>query len=83
MFRNTYPFISDDLVGLLLHLSQAESANRIRTIERFGLLIGCCLATGGGDVIQVQVLLTGQVLLLQGLVQYVRVIPDLQEEEVI
>jgi hypothetical protein len=36
-----------------------------------------------GDVIQVQVLLIGQILLLQRLVQHVWVVPDLVEEDII
>ena len=37
------------------------------------------MAAGGGDVVHVQVLFVGGVLLLQGLIKNIRMVPDLGE----
>lgn len=63
----TYPLVGDDLVGSLLQLVQTQSPDGGRSLQGLGLLIGCggtpC-GTSGGDVIEVQVLVAGQVFLL-------------------
>lgn len=79
----TYPFVGDDLIGLLLQLVQAQSSDGGRVLQGLGLLIGCSRAAGGssgGHVIEVQVLVlvTRQVLLLQGFIQDVGMVPDLR-----
>jgi len=72
-----YPVIGDDLIGSFLDgVDGRESCVGLAV----GLEAGASnwRAPGvGGDVIQVQVLFTGHVLLLQGLKQHVWVVPDL------
>ncbi len=78
---STHPFVSDDLIGFLLQLVETQSTNWVWIFQGFGFLTGCCGTSGGtcgSDVIKVQVLVTGQVLLLQGLVQHVWMVPDLK-----
>lgn len=80
----THPFVCDDLIGSILRRIQ-----RRQTVADFAIAGVCCFAlqtrsrcraarvTGRGDVIQVQVLLISLVLLLQGFIEDVGVIPDL------
>ena len=69
-----YPFVSDDLIGPFLTGVDGRQS---------GVGVGLGLEAGGGapgvggEVVQVQVLLVGQVLLLQCLKQHVGVVPDL------
>lgn len=79
----TYPFVGDDLIGFLLQLVQTQSTDGSGVIQRLRLLIGRSWAAGGssgGHVVQVQVLVlvACQVLLLQGFIQDVGMVPDLR-----
>lgn len=79
-----YPFVGDDLVGLLLQSVETQPADAVGVLRSLALLVGGGAAgVAVGDVIQVQVLLIGQILLLQRLVQHVWVVPDLVEEDII
>lgn len=79
---STYPFVGDDLVGFLLQLAETQSAGGVRTLQGLGLLTGCGWTAGGsrgGQIIEVQVLVTRQVFLLYGLVQDIRMVPNLNK----
>lgn len=79
-----YPFVGDDLVGLLLQSVETQPSDAVGVLRGLALLVGGWAAgVAVGDVIQVQVLLIGQILLLQRLVQHVWVVPDLVEEDII
>ena len=67
-----HPFVGDDLIGSFLTVVDGRQSG-----------VGLALEAGRGapgvrgKVVQVQVLLVGQVLLLQRLKQHVGVVPDL------
>ena len=75
-----YPFIGDDLIGSFLDGVDGRKRG-------VGLAVGLEACTRGrapgvgSDVIQVQILFVGHVLLLQGLKQHVWVVPDLHRSQ--
>lgn len=83
-FYLTYPFVSDDLVSFLLQLVETQPTDGGRVLRRFGLLIGHRGTPGGtrgGDVLKVEILVAGQVFLLQGLEQHVWMVPNLSNRK--
>lgn len=74
---STYPFVGDNLVGLLLQLVETQPSDGVGALQGLGL--GWVLTACRRHVVQVQVLLVGQALLLQGLVQNVWMVPNLEE----
>lgn len=83
-FYLTYPFISDDLVSFLLQLVETQPTDGRWVLCGFGLLIGRRGTPGrtcGGDVLKVEILVAGQVFLLQGLKQHVWMVPNLSNRK--
>lgn len=84
----TYPFICDDLIGSVLRgIEWWQSAVdfTVAWVCYFGFeaSTGCRAArvASWSDVIEVQVLLVGLILFLQGFIEDVWVIPDLDGED--
>lgn len=85
MREDPYPLVGDDLIGSLLYRVHAQHR---QVPFALGGVCGLALRAGGGtagvprgsEVIKVQVLLIGQALFLQSLIQNVRMIPYLRTE---
>ena len=74
-----YPFVGDGLVGPLLDGVEWWQGGGVDTGGGIASLgPGGTAGCGGAEVIQVQVLLISQVLLLQGFIQNVWMVPDLE-----
>lgn len=75
----TYPFICNDLIGFVLRRIewwQGAVNFAVAWVGYFGF--EASTVTSCSDVIKVQVLLVGLVLLLQGFIENIWVIPDLE-----
>lgn len=77
----TYPFICDDLIGSILRVIewwQGVVDFAVAGVGYFCFEASTRCRAAGVDVIEVQVLLVGLILLLQGFIENVWVIPDLE-----
>lgn len=77
----TYPFICDDLIGSVLRgieWRQGVVDFAVARVGYFAFEASAWCRAAGVDVIEVQILLVGLILLLQGFVEDVWVIPDLE-----
>ena len=83
----TYPFICNDLIGSVLggvDRWQTVVDFAVARVGYFGLEASArrraASATSWSNVIKVQVLLVGLILLLQRFIEDIRVIPDLEDK---